>query len=479
MQLYNTLSGQVDKISPPSNRDFGFYCCGPTVYGPTHIGNLRTFVLQDVLVRVLSLLNFPLRHVRNITDLDDKIIEASGGELKIMTRLSQGYIQQFHQDSDCFFIKKPQAQPLATEYLHAQISMIEVLLEKGQAYLKDGSVYFKVDTFKPYGKLSKPWGDELSDKRDFALWKKRKKSEGNIAWESPWGLGRPAWHLECSVMALECLGEGQVDLHGGGVDLLFPHHENEIAQSESYTDSPFCPHFFHTGHLLIQGEKMSKSLRNTYTLADFKVPETGKRGGHWVGAALRWVFLNSHYHSELNFQGQTSLNAATSWFQTYFYPFFEKFQGQLPRPTLPADHPLLDDLHTPRALAWLTEELQKFSKLSASQACKDALQVQKASELNATVQALLGLDLNDPQVLQKLKNAWHLPEEGKAGEAPRQLKALLKEREKAREAKDWEKADKLRAEIQAHSSWIVQDRGQQSCLRKGLPAIEAPKISLA
>lgn len=285
---FNTLSRQKEELKPADGKIFGMYCCGPTVYGPAHIGNFRTFIIQDVLRRTLEVAGIKVKHVRNITDVDDKTIRESqklGMSLKDFTKKWE---DKFHEDCKKLNLLPPTVEPRATEHIKEQLDMVETLVNKGHAYpVSDGSVYFKISTDENYGKLSRldksslatqstnSAGDannadeyERDNVSDFALWKGRKPEDGENYWKSPWGEGRPGWHIECSAMSRKYLGD-TFDLHGGGIDLCFPHHENEIAQSECATGvSPSVRKWFHSAHLMVEGEKMSKSLGNLFRLDD-------------------------------------------------------------------------------------------------------------------------------------------------------------------------------------------------------------------
>ena len=315
------------------------YCCGPTVYGPSHIGNFRTFILQDVLRRVLELEFGPgkVKHVRNLTDVDDKTIRKSRDEGKSLGDVTKHWTDKFHADCAELNLLPPHAEPAATTHIAEQVAMIDALIEKGIAYVAaDGSVYYKIEAFPDYGKLSRVKERELmkdapnragsvaSDEyerdslSDFAMWKAWKPEDGDVKWPGPKGAaeGRPGWHIECSAMSRKHLGD-TIDLHAGGVDLLFPHHENEIAQSEGCTGHTFAHHWYHTEHLLVDGKKMSKSLGNLYTLEDLKA-----KG--FSPMAVRYTLLSGHPRKQLNFT-LDSLHAAEKALKT-----LAAFQEALP-----------------------------------------------------------------------------------------------------------------------------------------------------
>ena len=278
LRIHNTLSGQLEEFKPLHDNEVGMYTCGPTVYDFAHIGNYRTFVFQDILRRWLKYRGYGLRHVMNLTDVDDNTIRKSKAAGLSLRDYTAKYIEAFQVDRQLLSLEDPEIVVRATDSIDDMVKMIQTLMEKGYAYASEGSIYFRVAAFPHYGQLTKidltgiRDGARIdSDKydknnaRDFALWKAPK--EGEPFWETPIGPGRPGWHIECSVMSMKYLGE-TFDIHSGGVDLIFPHHENEIAQSEAATGKPFVRYWLHAEHLIVNGEKMSKSLGNFYTLRD-------------------------------------------------------------------------------------------------------------------------------------------------------------------------------------------------------------------
>lgn len=452
MRLHDTMSRTVRELRPLDGITFRFYCCGPTVYGPAHIGNFRTFVLQDVLRRVLETGGMRTFHVRNITDVDDKTIrdsQAAGETLKVFT---DKWLKRFHEDCEALQCLAPHVEPSAVEHIPQQVAMIEKLVEKGHAYAADdGSVYFKITSFSGYGRLSHLDTRELSlgktqDARanadeyekdslaDFVLWKARRPEDGENFWPSPWGEGRPGWHLECSAMIKEYLGES-FDLHGGGVDLVFPHHENEIAQSQCSCGGDFAAHWFHTTHLLVDGGKMSKSIGNLYTIED--LAEKG-----FSATEVRYVLIGAHYRKQLNFTLE-SLSAAREALAKMAKGAralveragdghmlgevgFGPFEG--------AWDALIDDLNTPGALGGIFTGLKEASSLEGEDAAK----------------ALAGLN----RILRALGIV--LPEEEPEAEVPEVIRELADARWAARSAKDWAKSDELRDSLAA-KGWVMKD----------------------
>ena len=445
LQLFDSLSRET-RVLRASHADgvFRFYNCGPTVYAPAHIGNFRTFVVNDVLRRLLEL-EFgadQVKHVRNLTDVDDKTIRRAREEGRPLADVTKQWTDKFHADCAALNCLAPHVEPTATGHIREQVDMIDVLMKKGNAYrAADGSVYFKVSSFDHYGALSRVKerelqvgsalssksqaadADEKEDVSDFALWKAHKPDDGDNAWDSPWGRGRPGWHIECSAMSKKHLGE-TIDLHTGGVDLLFPHHENEIAQSECCNGQPFAKHWYHSEHLLVDGKKMSKSLGNLYTLDQLVAM------GH-SPMALRYALLMGHPRKQLNFT-LDSLHAAESALKT-----LRAVRASLPAAggntsvSAPVIAALHDDLNTPGALGAL------FTTINTTQ----------PAEINAALfdraMFALGLDLTAPTTPK--------------AEVPAAIAALAARRWAAKQAKDFATADGLRQELTA-AGWSMLDR---------------------
>jgi len=442
IRLYDSIARELVELKPHQGDGiFRFYNCGPTVYAAAHIGNFRTFVVNDLLRRLLEL-EFgadKVKHVRNITDVDDKTIRRSREEKRSLAEVTKQWTDKFHADCDALNCLRPHVEPTATGHIAEQIDMIAILEKKGHAYrAEDGSVYFKVSSFDNYGRLSRVRerelklgsalkaaaldADEKEDGSDFALWKAHKDEDGPVGWESPWGPGRPGWHIECSAMSRKHLGE-TIDLHTGGVDLLFPHHENEIAQSECCTGALFSHHWYHSEHLLVDGKKMSKSLGNLYTLADIQAK------GH-SPMALRYALLAGHPRKQLNFT-LDSLHAAESALNT-----LRSYRATLPssggkvETFAPVFEALHDDLNTPAALGALFSIVKRGSE---------------GVDLASFDRALFALGIN-----------LTAPTAPKA-EAPAEIVALAEQRWAAKKAKDFAAADRLRGEIAA-AGWSMLDR---------------------
>jgi cysteinyl-tRNA synthetase len=443
IRLYDSLSRELRELKP-SHADgvYRFYNCGPTVYAPAHIGNFRTFVVNDVIRRLLEL-EFgaaKVKHVRNLTDVDDKTIKRAREEGRSLAAVTKQWTDKFHVDCAALNCLPPHVEPTATGHIREQVEMIDVLTKKGNAYrAPDGSVYFKVSSFDHYGRLSRVKereldlgsalsgkvqaadSDEKEDVSDFALWKAHKPDDGDAGWDSPWGRGRPGWHIECSAMSKKHLGE-TIDLHTGGVDLLFPHHENEIAQSECCNGVPLAQHWYHSEHLLVDGKKMSKSLGNLYTL-----DELVAKG--FSPMAVRYALLMGHPRKQLNFT-LDSVHAAEKALAT-----LRVYRATLPDAGVTQDAfgsvltALQDDLNTPAALGAL------FTVINKKEIQADAASFDRAM-------FALGLKLDTPAA---------------RAEAPSHITSLAEKRWAAKTAKDFATADALRKEI-AVAGWSMLDR---------------------
>ena len=303
MQVYNTLTNRKEEFVPIEPGKVRMYVCGPTVYNFFHIGNARPFVVFDTLRRYFKYRGYDVKFVQNFTDVDDKIINRAKEEGITAPEVSEKYIKEYFDDAGALNVLKADVHPKVSEHIPEIIDFVQTLIDKGYAYEADGDVYYSTRKFPEYGKLSGQNIDDLEsgariaigevkeDPLDFALWKARKE-ESEIAWESPWGMGRPGWHIECSTMAKKHLGE-TIDIHGGGQDLTFPHHENEIAQSEACNGVPFARYWMHNGYINVDGKKMSKSLNNFFTVRDIREKYTGD--------VIRFFLLSGHYRSPINF----------------------------------------------------------------------------------------------------------------------------------------------------------------------------------
>ena len=434
MRLYNTLANKLEKFKPLNPECVRLYACGPTVYDAIHIGNGRMIVVFDTLYRLLRQIYGPshVRYARNITDVDDKIIERAIQNGENIETLTERTIEIFHSNIAAMGCLAPDYEPRCTEYIPQMIAMIETLISGHYAYEAEGHVLFAVESYSEYGRLSNRSLDEMiagarvevapykRNSADFVLWKPSQIKQPG--WESPWGRGRPGWHIECSAMAKDCLGES-FDIHGGGLDLIFPHHENEIAQSCCANGTEFAHTWLHNGYLMSEGEKMSKSLGNFYTV-------NGLLNEGFSGETLRLALLSAHYRAPLDFS-KTKLQEAKAQLDK-LYGALEGFA--IEEESIPP-HPniieaLKDDLNSPKALAQLHALASKVN--STQGAKKQALQ----AELCASGR-LLGL-------LGQKSETWFrgMKKEGA-------IETLITERKAAKASKDFAKADQIRDDLKA------------------------------
>jgi cysteinyl-tRNA synthetase len=448
--LYNTLTREKEPFTPLDPQNVRLYLCGPTVYDFAHIGNARPPVVFDVLNRLLRHLYPNVTFVRNITDIDDKIIKAAQENGEDIDHLTQRTTQYFREDMKALGNIPPDKEPFATEHVSEMIEMITSLIEKGHAYEKDGHVLFSVKSFPSYGKLSRCNRDEMiagarveiapykQDPEDFILWKP--SPDTFPGWESPWGRGRPGWHIECSAMSLKYLGK-TFDIHGGGHDLIFPHHENEIAQSQAcFGNDTFARTWLHNGMLTVGGEKMSKSLGNFITI--HQLFET------LPGEVIRFVLLSAHYRQPLDWNDQTVRQAQQSLDRLY-----NALRGRIIDSNYTVSEPLKlaleDDLNTPLGISVLHDLATRIHKASSDHE-KDNL----ASELKTSA-AWLGLLQSDPETWFK---GSHSSDEDR-------ILALIEKRNEAREQKDFRTADQVRDELLAEGI-VLEDSAQGTIWRK-------------
>jgi len=458
MQIFDTKLRKKVPFSPEKDNTVRMYTCGPTIYNFAHIGNLRTFVFEDLLRRSIKFLGMKIFHVMNITDIDDKTIKGAIDNKISLEEFTKPFEIAFFEDLHTLHVEPAEKYPKATEFVDGMISMISQLIEKGFAYTTDsGDVFFRIKDFKHYGELSHLNMDELEvgkscrvnhdeyDKEnatDFVLWKSFEiERDRDIYWDSPFGKGRPGWHLECSCMSMHYLGE-TFDLHTGGVDNIFPHHENEIAQSQALTGKTFSRHWMHSEHLLVEGKKMSKSLGNFYTLRDLL-----KKG--YSGREVRALFLSGHYRAQMNFtiDGLVAISkslhrldlftqrvAANKGVETVDVSVFEKAFKEA----------ICDDLNTPQAFAVL------FDMIRHVNAKMDEVEIDGSTLIELlktwdTIFAFIFFAQND--------------------EIPGELQQAAENRFKARQEKNYEKADALR-ELIEKAGFVVEDMKDKCVVRK-------------
>lgn len=454
LRFYNTLTQRVEDFAPLHGNEVRMYTCGPTVYNYVHIGNLRTFTFQDILRRWLQARGYQLHHVMNITDVEDKIIRNALAQGKSIYDYTEVYTQAFLEDTAALRLQRPERIVKATEHIPEMVEAVQTLAAKGFTYQSDGSVYYRIARFPEYGKLShndfsgiragaRVDVDEYdkADARDFVLWKARK--EGEPSWDTAVGDGRPGWHIECSVMAMKYLGE-TLDIHAGGVDLIFPHHENEIAQSEAMTGKPFARYWLHSEHLSIDMQKMSKSLGNIFTLRDIL------EMGH-TPEALRYLLASVPYRKKLNFTMEGLTAAATSIERLRNFKLrleTDKFPeggnpvwaGRTAEARARFDESLDDDLNTAEALAAVFEFV------------RDANTAMDAGEFRASDAAaaldLLGRFDNIFDVLRPSVKEGSLPDA--------EVERLIAERTQAKKARNFARADEIRKRL-TDSGVILED----------------------
>jgi len=447
LRLFNTLSGAVEPLEPLAPPEVSFYACGPTVYNRAHVGNFRTFVATDVLRRTLRHLGYRVREVMNVTDVDDRIIQTAREAGQDLATFTAPYIRAFEEDMTTLRIERPEHMPRATEHIPEMIALIERLTARGHTYTADGSVYFRIASFPEYGRLARldvagiQAGARVdSDKydkenaRDFVLWKLKSDEPPWAQWDAPFGRGRPGWHIECSAMSMKYLGE-TFDLHAGGEDLVFPHHENEIAQSQCGTGKLFARHWLHAKHLLIDNETMSKSKGNFLTIPGL-VAE-----GH-APEAIRYLLAGAHYRKPLNF-GLESLHHAKAGLERVhgLVARLDEVTGEGAEGVAGSvcesaradfDKGLGDDLNTPEALAAVHGLVTKANGLLAEGALTRAGAARVKAEIGA-MDAVFGV---------------LLPGGGESPLAPEE-QALFDERQQARKQREFARADAARARLEA------------------------------
>ncbi len=468
LRVYNTLHGKKEEFIPIKAGKVGMYVCGPTVYDTSHIGHARSVVVFDTIFRWLRQLGYEVMYVRNFTDVDDKIIKKSNQTGVDCSAITEKYIDEFHNEMDALNVLRPSVEPKATEHIRHIIDFIQMLIDKGKAYPVDGGdVYFSIDSFKEYGKLSGRNPDDMragariavDEKKksplDFTLWKPAKP--GEPFWESPWGEGRPGWHIECSAMSYEYLGES-FDIHGGGKDLIFPHHENEIAQSEAVFGAQFVKYWIHNGFVDINNEKMSKSLGNFTMIKDVLATYSPE--------VIRMFLLSNHYRSPIDYSENSMRETSTGLDR--IYAFLERIESlgckvsDSPKGELWDDFSLAmnDDFNSAKALGSVFEAVKKGNKLvDDTHDNPDQVLLQTLTLFYNDIKAIsniLGIFLLDPQSYFKAKK-----EKGMADMAidPSEIEDLIQQRADARKNKNFSRADDIRDLLQAKK--ITLEDGQQ------------------
>jgi cysteinyl-tRNA synthetase len=449
MQVYNTLTNRKEEFVPIEPGKVRMYVCGPTVYNFFHIGNARPFVVFDTLRRYFKFRGYEVKFVQNFTDVDDKIINRAKEEGITAPEVSEKYIKEYFKDAEALNVLRADVHPKVSEHIPEIIEFVQTLIDKGYAYEADGDVYYSTRKFSDYGKLSGQNIDDLEsgariaigevkeDPLDFALWKARKE-ESEIAWESPWGMGRPGWHIECSTMAKKHLGD-TIDIHGGGQDLTFPHHENEIAQSEACNGVPFAHYWMHNGYINVDGKKMSKSLNNFFTVRDIREK--------YSGDVIRFFLLSGHYRSPINFsdllmeqskQGYERIATAIETLEFLITNGTDEPMADAAAKLAALDQykdkfieAMDDDLNTADGIAAIFELVSEINL-----AVKDGASKTYAKEALARIKELtdvLGIFGGEDE------------EEGLGDD----IQALIDERQAARKEKNWARADEIRDQLAA------------------------------
>ena len=439
LRIYNDLHNQKEAFQPIEPGKVRMYVCGMTVYDYCHLGHARMIVVFDVVYRYLKARGYDVTYVRNITDIDDKIIQRANERGEPFTELTQRFIDAMHEDLAALGVQDPTMEPRATEHIDEILEMIQKLIDNDHAYVTDsGDVYYSVTSFPEYGKLSGKSIEDLQagarvesseekrDPLDFALWKAAKP--GEPAWDSPWGKGRPGWHIECSAMSTKALGD-TFDIHGGGADLTFPHHENEIAQSEGATCHHFVNYWMHNGFVRVNDEKMSKSLGNFFTIREIMQ--------HYRPEEIRYFILTSHYRSPLNYDEEHLINArqALNRFYTALRGLPEAEPGDAGQWLDAFNEAMDDDFNTPEALAAMFELVREINKAREQDQ-------QKAARMAATLKqmgAVLGILQDDPE--QWLRGG------AEGGLSDEEIETLIQQRLDARQEKNWAEADRIRDEL--------------------------------
>ena len=471
LKLFNTLSRSVQEFAPldPTQKKVGMYCCGPTVYDFAHIGNWRTFVFADLVRRTLEFSGYDVQHVMNITDIEDKIIKRVRENKTTLREFTGKFETAFLDDLKALNCKEPHVKPRATEYITEIIALIEKLIARGVAYkAPDGSVYFSITKYQGcgcnYGQLLKLNFDEMrtgervsadeyekESVADFALWKARVPDDGDIFWPSPFGEGRPGWHIECSAMSMKALGES-FDLHLGGEDLKFPHHEDEIAQSEGATGKPFVKYWLHGAHLLVEGKKMSKSLGNYFTLRDLQA-----KG--FTGREVRYLLLTAHYRETFNFRldGLHGAKTALARIDECVAKLRERAAEMLSLEKNPGDNSVVS------LLPWFTAALEEDLNISAAWGAI----FEWVREMNRR----LGEHSLSPTAADTALTEWNKVDfvlgigAKSETEIPAEISALAEARVAAKNAKDFKRSDAIRDELKA-KGWVIEDSPKGFKLKK-------------
>lgn len=448
MKIYNTFKRQKEEFIPIVPGEVRMYVCGPTVYNFFHIGNGRTFIVFDTIRKYFEYRGYKVIFVQNFTDIDDKMIKKANEESITVRELGDKFIKEYYKDADALNIERASVNPRATEFMEEIVDFVKELVDKGYAYEVGGDVYFSTKKFKEYGKLSGQNIDDLQsgsrvdvdarkhDPMDFALWKNQKP--GEPAWKSPWGMGRPGWHIECSCMAYKLLGE-TIDIHAGGSDLVFPHHENEIAQSEARTGKPFANYWMHSAFLNINNQKMSKSLNNFFTARE--VLEK------YDAEVLRFLMLSGHYRTQLNFSGEL-LDSAKSSMERFYNTIsnLENLLSETTREELNED----DKIYAKVLDSYRDKYIEKMDD-DFNTADGIAVMFDLIRDINANInidssKAIIEAGLN---LIRELGKPLGIAQKSLKGNLEDEIESLIAERQQARKNKDFALSDKIRDDLKS------------------------------
>ena len=458
MKVYNTLTRKKEEFVPITPGEVKMYVCGPTVYNYFHIGNGRTFIVFDTIRKYLEYRGYEVKFIQNFTDIDDKMINKANEEETTVKEVGDRYITEYYKDADGLNIKRATKNPRATEYMNEIISFVQELIEKGFAYEINGDVYFRTKRFQDYGKLSGQSLEDLQagarisvderkeDPMDFAVWKSQKT--GEPGWDCPWGKGRPGWHIECSCMAKNILGD-TIDIHAGGSDLVFPHHENEIAQSEALTGKPFANYWLHSAFLNVNNQKMSKSLNNFITARDAL--------GKYDADVIRFLMLSGHYRVQLNFSEELLDSAKASVERLYnAISNLENLSDEVSEEKLREEEK--------EYLDYLDGYRKRFiEKMDDDFNTADAISVlfDLARDINSNVKAGSSKELVQGalEIIRELGNPLGILQKSTKVSLEDEIEKLVQERQKARKEKNFALADKIRDDLKARGI-VLEDTPQ-------------------
>lgn len=458
MRIYNTLTKQKDEFIPIIPGEVKMYVCGPTVYNFFHIGNGRTFIVFDTIRRYLEYRGYKVTFIQNFTDIDDKMINKANDEGITVKELGDKYIKEYYQDADALQIERATVNPRATEYIQDIIKFIEELIEIGFAYEVDGDVYYSTKKFSNYGKLAGQNLDDLQagarisvderkkDPMDFAVWKSQKPSEP--AWESPWGLGRPGWHIECSCMAKNLLGD-TIDIHAGGMDLKFPHHENEIAQSEALTGKPFAHYWIHSAFVNVDNKKMSKSLNNFFTAREILE--------EYDADAVRFLMLSGHYRIQINFTKEL-LDSATSSIERLYNCInnLENLKEEVNKRTINSeeqDYLKSLDKYRNRFIEKMDDDFNTADAISV------LFDLTKDINNNININSSVDLCEKSEALIRELGKPLGILQNSIKKDLEAEIQELIDKRQKARNSRDFVLADKIRDDLK-NRNIVLEDTSQ-------------------